>query len=92
MQRRVTTITYTHPTLIQLLTLLFYIHAHLKGEGGTGMEERIGEEGREGRGQYSRVQSVDDDCVRLFRSVSAVILLFLFLLPSAYLLVPKGTH
>lgn len=60
------------------------------------MEERIGEEGREGRGhQYSRVQSVDDDCVRLFRSdasVSAVILLFLFLLPSAYLLVPKGTH
>lgn len=56
-----------------------------------GREEERGER----RGQYSRVQSVDDDCVRLFRSdasVSAVILLFLFLLPSAYLLVPKGTH
>lgn len=59
------------------------------------MEGRRGEGRGEGRGQYSRVQSVDDDCVRLFRSdasVSAVILLFLFLLPSAYLLVPKGTH
>lgn len=61
------------------------------------MEEGRGEgRERERRGQqYSRVQSVDDDCVRLFRSdasVSAVILLFLFLLPSAYLLVPKGTH
>lgn len=34
------------------------------------MEGRRGGERREGRGQYSRVQSVDDDCVRLFRSDS----------------------
>lgn len=53
-------------------TLIFYIHAHLKREGDTGVEGKREEERGERRGQYSRVQSVDDDCVRLFRSDASV--------------------
>lgn len=81
-------------------SLYFSTFTHIsRGRGGTGVEGRRGE-GRGERGEdintveYSQLMMTVCGCfVQTLQSLQSFFFFFFFcLLPSAYLLVPKGTH